>query len=462
MRKLPRHLPKISMTIRKFLPGTFALTAAALLCSPLDGRAQDEPTPTPAEDSSSSASYATGKEVLTHDGGKEVMRGSGKETLSDESKDSGSSGNLGTGKFSKSPFHISVSVREGYDDNVYTTKESRVGSWFTNASAVLDYQFGSARTRFDLQAVAGATYYYYRPFGQEYDINTALTLGLEHHATPRLTLSANAYITYQTEPDLNTGIGVNRRAGNYFYTADKFTLAYQWAPRFSTATSYTFGAINYDDSNIGAFEDRFEHTFGNEFRFLVLPTTTLVGEYRFQIIDFDVATRDSTSHFLLAGVDHTFNPRFNVSIRGGAEIREIDNFGERTSPYAESTLRYAAGERTSLAWVSRFGLEEPDVPGSPSRQTFRTGLTLSYAVASRITLTGSVFYEHDDNAGVLAPTFFQPDFTEDTVDLGLGVRYDINRVFAVIAGYNFTEVLSDVALREYYRNRVYLGLNATF
>lgn len=389
------------------------------------------------------------------------MSDSGRATTSEPSQPRGSP-ILGTGNFSKTPFHVSVSVREGYDDNVYTTQQNRVGSWFTNGSAVLDYRFGSPRTRFDLQAVAGATYYYYRPFGQEYDINTALTLGFEHHATPRLTFSANAYVTYQTEPDLNAGFGVNRRVGNYFYTADKLTLSYQWAPRFSTATSYTFGAINYDDSNIGSFEDRFEHTFGNEFRFLVLPTTTLVGEYRYEIIDFDVAPRDSTTHFVLAGVDHTFNPRFNVSLRAGAEFREIDNFGERTSPYAESTLRYALGERTSVAWLSRYGLEQPDVSGSPSRRTFRTGLTMSYALASRITATGSAFYEHDENDGVLTSTFFQPDFAEDTLNLGLGLRYDINRVFAVLAGYTFTKVFSDVSLREYYRDRVYVGLNATF
>lgn len=443
------------MTIRKFLAGVFALVATILFCCAPASHAQETDTSAaaPVPEATNVGTSSVTNEGVFSDSGRAVTTGSNVR---------GAQPAVGTGKFSKSPFHVSVSVREGYDDNVYTTNQNRVGSFFTNASAVLDYRFGSPRTRFDLQAVAGGTYYYNRPFGQAYDINTSLSLDLEHHATPRLTLSATSYLTYQTEPDLNTGFGINRRAGNYFYTVDKFTLAYQWAPRFSTATSYTFGAIKYDDSNIGAFEDRFEHTFGNEFRFLVLPTTTLVGEYRFQIIDFDVAARDSTSHFLLAGVDHTFNPRFNVSIRGGAEIRQIDNFGERTSPYAESTLRYAAGERTSLAWVSRFGLEEPDVPGSPSRQTFRTGLTLSYAVASRITLTGSAFYQHDDNAGVLAPTFFQPNFTEDTIDLGLGVRYDINRVFAVIAGYNFTEVLSDVALREYYRNRVYLGLNATF
>ncbi len=436
--------------------GGALLAAATLLCSLPDLRAQEEQ-----ETTTSAPAATTGNQSASDSTGKEVLRDSSKETMTEPSQPD-SSVKLGTGNFSKSPFRVSVSVREGYDDNVYTTERDRVGTWFTNGGVTLDYTFGSPRTTFDLQAVAGATYYYYRPFGQQYDVNTGLTMNLVHHATPRLTLSANTYFTYQTEPDLNTGFGTNRRAGNYLYTEDKFTLAYQWAPRFATASSYTFGAIKYDDSTVGAFEDRFEHTFGNEFRFLVQPTTTLVAEYRFEVIDYDTAVRDSTTHFVLGGIDHTFNPRFNFSLRAGAEFRDIEDFGERTSPYAESTLRYTAGDRTSLAWTARFGLEEPDVSGSPSRQTFRTGLTANYVITPRISVSGAIFYEHDDNAGVDAPTFIEPAFGEDTLDLGLGLRYDINRVFAILAGYSYTEIFSDIPLREYYRNRVYAGLSVTF
>jgi hypothetical protein len=388
------------------------------------------------------------------------MNNSGKEFMSESGKEGPS--NLGTGKFSRSPFHVSVSVREGYDDNVYTTKFDRIDSFFTNASVVLDYNFGSPRTQFDLRAVGGFTYYYNRPFGQEYDINSSLSLGVNHKATPRLTLAASAYVTYQSEPDFNNNLGVNRRSGNFFYTADKFSVGYQWTPRFSTVTSYTLGVINYEDTTIGAYEDRFEHTFGNEFRFLTLPTTTLVGEYRYQIIDFDTSPRDSTGHFVLGGLDHTFNPRFNVSLRGGVEFRDIDNVGERTSPYGEATLHYAVGHRTSLSWTNRYGLEVPDVPGSPSRTTFRTGLSLSYTITPRITSSMALFYQHDDNDGVSLPTIVVPPFSEDSIDIGLGIRYEINRVFAALAGYSHTEVFSDILLREYARNRYYLGLNASF
>ena len=374
----------------------------------------------------------------------------------------GSPPDLGTGNFARSPFRVSASVREGYDDNVYTTSATPVASFFTNGNVVIGYKFGNARTRLDVEGSAGVTYYYNRPFGQKYDVHSGLTLTASHQVTPRLGLAASAYLTYQSEPDFSTGFGVNRRSGNFFYTNDKLSTSYQWTPRFSTVTSYTLSAINYEDSAIGVFEDRFEHTFGNEFRYLLLPTTTLVGEYRYEIINFDTAARDSTTSFFLAGLDHSFNPHFNVSIRGGAEIRQFENVGDRTSPYGEATLKYSLGPRTSISWTNWYGLDEPDVPGAPSRTTFRTGLNAGYAITTRITSNFTLFYEHDENDGIFVPFVFLPAFTEDSIDIGLGLRYEINRYFAVVTGYNHTEVFSQIAFRDYARNRYYLGLNATF
>src|SRR3982750_4905626 len=53
----------------------------------------------------------------------------------------------GTGTFSRIPFRVSVGVRGGYDDNVYTTHEDRHGSGFLNTSLDLQYDFGNPRTK---------------------------------------------------------------------------------------------------------------------------------------------------------------------------------------------------------------------------------------------------------------------------------------------------------------------------
>jgi hypothetical protein len=368
----------------------------------------------------------------------------------------------GTGNFSPSPFRVSLSLREGYDDNVNTASFDPKGSFFTSGNAVLDYNFGNARTKLALEAFGGLTYYYKNRIGQDYDITTGFSLTASHQLTPRLGLATSLYLSYQSEPDFSTGIGIDRRVGNYFYTADKFSVSYQWAPRFSTVTSYTLSGLRYDDKAIGRFEDRLDHLFGNEFRLLVLPTSTLVAEYRYEITDYDTAPRNSTTQFALAGLDHSFNPRFNISARAGAQFRVFENFSEQTSPYGEATLSYALGERSTLTWNNRYGLDEPDVPGSAAQTSYRTGLRASYSFTPRFSSNLSLYYEHDNTGSQFTGTSFLPGYTNDILDLSAGVRYELNRTFAILAGYSHTQIFSDQPFRAYTRNRYYLGLNASF
>lgn len=390
------------------------------------------------------------------------------DTTATETKGSVPANDLGTGIFSTLPFKVSFNVRGGYDDNVTTSTAFKKGSPFTNAGVGLTYDFGDARTQLTLATGAGFTYFWDNVQvpgvnSNDYDINTYVRLAVTHKATPRLTLSMVDYLTYQTEPDFAISQGVNRRGGNYFFTQDKFTANYLWAPRFATATSYTLGAIRYDNSGIGFFSDRWENTLGNEFRFLISPTTTLVAEYRFEIISYDQIQRDSTTNFALAGFDHHFNTRFDVSLRGGAEFRSYDQQGgNRTSPYFEGTLNYAVGKQTTVTWTNRYAIEEPDVLLSPGRDTFRTGISARHEFTPKISASLAAYYEHDDYRSFNQPGVFSAAFTEEDVNLSFSLRYAITRYIAVEAGYDFTDVSSDVALREYTRNRYWGGVNVTF
>ena len=377
---------------------------------------------------------------------------------------------VGTGNYSRFPFKVSVSVRGGYDDNVNTSKIDRQESWFTNGAVAITYDFGSPRTQLSLQTGGGVTYYWddIRNVGinnnDNFDFNVYVSLSMVHKVNPRLTLMSTDYLTYQTEPDFTLAVGLNRRSGNFFYTQDKSTVAYLWTPRFSTATSYTGGIIWYDDDGIGFFEDRFESTFGNEFRFLVWPTTTLVAEYRFQIVTYDQdLNRDSTTHFALAGIDHNFNSRLSASVRGGAEFRDYEAGTEdRSSPYFEGTLNYAVGRNTSVSWTNRYAIEEPDVLLNPSRTTFRTGLRAKHDFTPRISANAGIYYEHDDYDSVNTLTVISPSFTEEAFDGAVSLRFAVTRYLGIEAGYNHTEVTSDIFLREYSRNRYWGGLNVIF
>jgi hypothetical protein len=381
---------------------------------------------------------------------------------------------LGTGKFETFPFHVSVSVRGGYDDNVNLTSVDEQGSPFASVQLGLAYNFGSPRTAMRLTAGAGFTYYFddvnNGSDGDNFDVNGFIAFAITHRATPRLTLAADMYATYQSRPGIDTfdfrNISFGRQSQNYFFTVNKFSLGYAWSPKFSTVTSYTFGYTDYDDETLSFFEDRFEHTFGNEFRFLVAPTTTLIAEYRFGIVDYvDNDSRDSTSHFLLAGIDHSFSPRFNLSARAGAEFRTYDQsspFGaddEPVSPYVEFTLNYAVAQNTALSWTNRYGITESNIPELRNSVSYRTALSLRHAFTPRIAAGLNVAYQHDD----YDPDNITPGFTEDSFDVNVWARYSINRNWAFDLGYNHTEVVSEEALfREYTRNRVYGGVTFTF
>ncbi len=296
----------------------------------------------------------------------------------------------------------------------------------------------------------------------------SLGFNITHRATPRLTLSASVYASYQTQPNFDTfnaiTLSVSNQNQNFFYTINRFSAGYAWTPRFSTLTSYSLGAVFYENDAVADYENRFEHTFGNEFRFLVAPTTTAVFDYRLGIIDYtDDSNRDSISNYFLAGVDHSFSPRFNVSFRGGVEIRNFDGDvgGEdsRVAPYGELTLTYALAQSTSLTWSNRVGLGQPDAPESFSAMSYRTALGVRHNFTSRISAGLNVAYQYDNNYGSFGISGFDQQF----FDLSLGVRYAINRNWALDAGYQHTQSAADESLlRDYSRNRYYAGATFTF
>ena len=393
----------------------------------------------------------------------EELPSSGDGSAESVPEESSMTQSVGIGKFTSLPFHVSVSVRGGYDDNVLTLNNNRLDSTFINTNFQLTYNFGSPRMTIDLQTNGGITDYFDQPGGVNYDFNPNLNFSVTYKASPRLTLAETTYAAYQNQPDFVNNAGLTRRSGSFFFATNKLSASYRWKPRFSTVTSYTLGLVQYDEAAPGSFENRIEHTFGNEFRFLVWPTTSVVADYRLGILNYENSFRDSTSHFFLGGVDHSFSPRFSVSTRAGVEVRSFDKLGTtRSDPYIEGTLTYALGPHFSLTWDGRYSLEEPDVPGSQARTTFRTGLTGGYKLTGRITANLAAYYLHDVTDPSIIFIFIQPGFTEDSFNTTLTLHYAINHIWGVDLGWDFTDVQSDLSFRDYYRNRFYGGINFTF
>src|SRR6266446_3983613 len=349
---------------------------------------------------------------------------------------------------------LSTSVVGGYNDNVNastgtsTSSTGGSGSLYTSDNALLSYTFGTPRTKVSLTTGGGVTYYFDRP-AAGYNPTGYLGLSLTHKPSERMTLSLSVFASYQTQPDFSTNLGSNQQLGSSIRSNDTVSLAYSWTPRFSTVTSYTLDLLNYF-SSAGSLLNRMEHTFGEQFRYLLWPATTGAAEYRYAIIDYESAPLDSTTHFLLAGLDHSFAPRLNASFRGGVELRSSESSGFQPGPYFESTLTYILLRGGSVIWTNQYSIEESDTVGVSSAPAFRTGLTLNYGLTRRLSGNLALFYVNGGNqSGGTSSS------SGNTIDISPSLRYLITRRLSANVGYHYTSVSGS-------QNNYFAGLSFSF
>ena len=344
----------------------------------------------------------------------------------------------------------------GYDDN-FRTRSDAAGSWFTNGRATLTYRPGFRDMDFDL--VTGASVNEY--FQNRTDLNIFLGLTLDRKLTPRLTLDANVYAAYRSEPDFGANIGPNQVRGNYFTTSDRLSGTYQVTRRFATVTSYQLKLIRYEDSFTAAFSDRGEHTFGEQFRFDISRSTVLTGDYRFLVVDYVTAPRNSLTHFVLAGIEHQFNADLHGQLRGGVSLRSFEQDGDSANPDVEWSLDYNYSRDSSLSWTGSYSVEESTNALTAERTTVRTQLQLNQHFTNRISGSLSFAYHHDDNTQPTTSLLTVQNFTEDSFRVAVSLKYQVNRWVDVNAQYEHSEVSSQ-ALQSYSRNRYSIGVGLRF
>ena len=157
---------------------------------------------------------------------------------------------------------------------------------------------------------------------------------------------------------------------------DIFALTYHWSSRLSLVTSYTFERVQYFSSSNGnsqngvqntLAQNRIQNTFGEAVQFSLTSRTVLVGEYRFEAIDYDTAPTNSTTNFILAGVNHNLTEHLIVHVRGGESFRSLENEGNMASPYFEGSLGYVSSNH-SLNWTTSYGYESPTATGRDDHQ----------------------------------------------------------------------------------------------
>lgn len=365
------------------------------------------------------------------------------------------------------PLTFRLSAGSGFDKFTYKNPPPGLGdvnSWFYSGGIGLTYADVKRITKWDISADFGAVRYTGETeTGDRTNYSARVGVNFRTEVSRRLSVSNNLFFTYEAEPDFGAGVSIGRRAGQYIYGYDSINVSYAWTERVSNNTGYTISGIRYmDDNTVASLEDRLTHTFAEALSYKLSRTTSISAEYRYATTNYNhqadgVPSPDYHSHFLLAGIDQAWSDTTKANLRLGAEFYESKRT-KQTAPYVEGSITQAVSRTTNLRFYGQVGFDGSELGAYDSRYSYRTGITASNQIARDLTLTGGVHYVHSNFKGNSQVT----GFSQNEVNLSVGLNYSISRNVGVEAGYSYTTIASDVDMQDYDRHHVNLGLNATF
>lgn len=374
------------------------------------------------------------------------------------------------------PLKWVVGTNVTYDDNIapgFGPEEDSVG---INPYVGLSFVNITPQTTWDVYARLGLIYYIDQPTaaGSD-DVNSQSRAGinLTHRFSERLRFSSRNFISYELEPDYSYGYASSRQLGEYFYWQTDNSIGFRWTERFATYTGLRLTGANYADV---ANNDRFTWEAYHQLRYQLGPQSVLTLDYRYAETTGDGVSSDSTDQYLLGGIEHRFSPNTIGIVRAGAQFRDVDDGDSSTSPYLEFALNSQVTQQFRVRAFARYGIESYDtVVGHPvaglvefdDRRTLRIGVSSEYALSQMLSIFGGVDYiptSYDEGRSVATPPFLGTiaGLDEDIFNAYIGVSYKFNDFLTGTASYNYTDSSSDLAGRDYDRNRISVGVSAEF
>lgn len=325
------------------------------------------------------------------------------------------------------------------------------------------------QTTLDVFARLGVIYYLDEPeaLGADNTYGQArVGVNLTHRFDERLRFTTNNFLSYELEPDYSYGFASNRQIGEYLYWQTDNSVGYRWTQRFATYTGLQTTDLSYDSVE-GA--DTSIWTVYNQLRFQHSSRSVLTASYRYSETDSEGNAADSTNQFLLAGIEHRFSPNTILILNTGAQLRDVQglNGDDSTNPYLELALRSQVNTQLGIRGFIRYSVEDYDTAVALARYDER--LTLRLGVSGDYQLSPSLSFFSGVNlitTSYESGNFFSggaaPVLDEVLVNAYLGASLKFTDYLYGTLTYNLTTTDSDIANREYDRNRVSVGLRAEF
>ena len=221
-------------------------------------------------------------------------------------------------------YTITATLREQYDDNIYTAKTGKVSSFETDVSPSVLVDFPMGDSEFSARYTFGLNYYDSSQQEGSYDMSHEFVAQYKHDFSNRFDLNAAERFDYSTEPDLQNNTGTLYRNGGYYTNAVNAGFDGQWTPLFGTTTTYANTVVRYEDGIDSQGQDSMENTGSQNFSFAILPKINLVFGGIVDEINYDNLVRGYTSYTGNGGLDWQALPSLSLGGRVGGTLTEED------------------------------------------------------------------------------------------------------------------------------------------
>lgn len=343
------------------------------------------------------------------------------------------------------------------------------------------------------------------------DESHTIAAKIAHSVSPTLSFELSNNFRIAQEPEIEVGT-VRRVSGypeldsldsidirgdqDYLHNQASFYATQMLSDTYSIYAGYANTVFKFDDPAFSRHLDRMEHTPLVHLKAQLKPNTVGLIGYRFKAVDYpgdevlvpgdpriDRATlnsdvRDSDSHYVYAGLDHAFTPTLQGSVRLGAQFTKFVNADENpdstiddaTNPFADANLSYGYAEGSHFQIGVKHERNRHDMAFDPNIVAKNPILDQEQTV-----VYASVYHQLTAKLNAsLVGHYLNGTYegggkgidgnNDEYWAFGLSLDYAINPYLAAEAGYNFDDYESGVLseFRSYDRNRVYVGLRASY
>lgn len=401
---------------------------------------------------------------------------------------------------------VSATVRGFYDDNANTSPNGtpKTSTFGYDLSPSVTISIGNDQTTFTASYIYNYIYYgkalvsttSNSVTGQttqsdKSDMDHTFNMALDHQFNERYNIHVGDAFVIGQQPDaIRAGNEVTaffRIPGDNIVNSGSILFNAELTPLWGIQAGYNNAFYDYKAAELSGPLNRIENTAHIDGRYHIAPETVLVAGYQFgydvytgsgpfaqlptQTGSVDVKVRDTLSHTLYVGADHTFLPELVGSVRAGASYYDYYNDPNSTTawgPYTLASLAYTYAPESSLEVGFQEGRNASGlVSGFSVIQDTETSV-IYMALVHRIIpkLFGTVrgtFQNSIYEGGGPGVDGKADQFYEAEVDF----EYRFTPHFSAHAGYDYDRLDSGVSQaifgpRNYDRNKVYIGATATY